>query len=217
MHTLCRQALTMGALALVLAPAADGQDRFHVDAGGILARVNLLTRIEGSESREDGTMFGIEALGRWRRWLVSLEYQQGSVKADVENAVSRDVVLLELLLGIQSTDWLAFVTGPYIRSYTTSAGTEQLFQWEVRGQVDYELLPSVAWTYLDLWIALFGSINVGEDYDGGRGGEIGIRANLPDTRWWGRLSYRIEQADLTQNTRSEIFESLRLTVEFAIR
>jgi len=203
-------------LALAARPAAAQLPRYlGVDIG-------LSSASFQSASPEGGEKLGgFAGVGHWRIVLhpvsIDVAYTQGRLSADTGSAVPRALVDGSLFATYRPVPWLALKTGPHVRTYAATGGTERWMLWEGRAHADAPLLDGEWQAYGELWVALASSVNVTPGSGGARGAEAGLTLKLPQSPVWARLAYAVDQMRLKSDARTESLQSVALTLGFGGR
>ncbi len=207
------------ALLLVCASGAAAQTPVHVvvglSAGAHTARSRTA---DGRELLSGLTLVGEGAVERGSLRL-RIRYGQGHLTPDTgrSTVLGRRFTEGEALLGYRARPWLTLWVGPHARTYATDLGKQRWLFWEIRGQAQVAVLPDRMTSFLEVWGAPAGDVDVRESFGSGRGAEGGIRVRVAGPDVWARLAYRIEQARMGGGTRRETVEAVLLGVAVAVR
>jgi len=203
-------------LALAARPAAAQLPRyFGVDVG--VSSASFQSTAPGGGEK----LSGFAGVGHWRIVLhpvsIDVAYAQGRLSADTGSAVPRALVEGSVLATYRPVPWLALKTGPHVRAFSATGGTERWMLWEGRAHADAPLLDGEWQAYGELWVALASSVNVTPGAGGARGAEAGLTLKLPRSPVWARLAYAVDQMRLKNDARTESLQSVALTLGFGGR
>jgi hypothetical protein len=203
-------------LALAARPAAAQLPRYlGVDVG--VSSASFQSTAPGGGEK----LSGFAGVGHWRIVLrpvsIDVAYAQGRLSADTGSAVPRALVEGSVFATYRPVPWFALKTGPHVRAFAATGGTERWMLWEGRAHADAPLLDGEWQAYGELWVALASSVNVTPGAGGARGAEAGLTLKLPRSPVWARLAYAVDQMRLKNDARTESLQSVALTLGFGGR
>jgi hypothetical protein len=197
-------AATLGLAAARLA----GQTQF-TGAGLVL---NVRARSEaGSVTRASGTAVGFAGSVGFRRFTLEVRYAEGTLQPSDRQSDPRDLVEGAMALRFAATPWLSMQVGPHARRYDTPLGAERWVTWQVGGRGEVAIAGTGVLGHAMLWRGLGLGVNVPPGSGSTRGGEVGVTVDLGPRPFWFALSYGIDQAQVQDAARREIFETLTFT------
>ncbi|MGH7569992.1 MAG: hypothetical protein ACREL9_13665 [Gemmatimonadales bacterium] len=203
--------------AMAQAPSTTPQ--LHATVG--LAAGTHTVRSRTADGRELLTGFTLAGEGVVERGALRLRirYGQGHLTPDTARAtiLERRFTEGEALLGYRARPWLTVWVGPHARTYATHLGKQRWLFWEVRGQAHVTVLADRMTSFLEIWAAPAGDVDVRESFGSGRGAEGGIQVLVAGPDVWARLAYRIEQARMGGGTRRETVDAVLLGVAVPVR
>lgn len=194
---------------VLLLPAvgmAQGGPRLLVGAGASMTR---LERLESAPAL-DGLV--LEASGRFAFRALALEvaYRQGALSAEGDEANPEDLVDGEVMLALRALPWLLFRGGPHLRALVTPAGTERWTRWELRVQVDAELVPNAMRADAELITAVAAAVNTSAG-GSAHGASVGVTLRVANSPAELRLSYEVDRAS-TGGATVEFLQAVGLRV-----
>ena len=175
--------------------------RITVSGGGIVA--NVRAHSEAGLPSAGGTVLGMTASVRLRRFELGVHYLEGSLEA-------RDLVEGAAALRFVATPWLTLHAGPLIRRYDMPSGAERWTVWQLGARADAPISANVR-GHAQLWQGLGLSVNVPPGSGTARGGELGVTYDLPSRPFWFGLAYSIDHASLQNSSRRETVAMLTVT------
>jgi len=202
---------------LLVAAPLQAQLTRYLSAGLDAGSVKLQTApISGTAEVLSGVVIGGSGSLSFR--IVSLHgsYSEGNLTADSGNAASRDLVDGTLMLAIRPVRWLALRAGKHLRSYIGTSGTRRLETWEAGLRVEGPLVGDQVRAHVDAFRSLSASVNVGAALSHLQGGSAGVTFHLPRAPVWGRITYRIDQAETTDGG-TETLDGIILAIGFGGR
>ena len=194
--------------APVRSSAADTTEVFHthpritVSGGGIVA--NVRAHSEAGLPSAGGTVLGMTASARLRRFELGIHYLEGSLEA-------RDLVEGAMALRFVATPWLMLHAGPLIRRYDMPAGAERWTMWQLGARTEAPIVGTSVRGHALLWQGLGLSVNVPPGSGAARGGEFGVTYDLPSRPFWFALAYSIDHASVQSSDRHETVKMLTVT------
>jgi hypothetical protein len=206
-----RPGLVVLALAL-LAPPLHAQLERHAtfSLGGGNTRLTAVTG--AGTARLSGVTIG--GSGRIGGGLLSVEggYRQGSLAPDSGAGTTQDLAEARLMLAVRPVSWLSVLAGPHALAFITPSGTERWLLFEARARAAGTVVSPAVSTYVELWAALGGSVNVGTGSPSARGGEVGITLLFPRSPVWARLAYGMERATQSGSANIRTVEDIRVSI-----
>jgi hypothetical protein len=187
---------------LTSAPSA----RSTITATGAGMVVNVRARSEaGGLPPASGTVLGMTASVRFRRFELGVRYMEGSLQ-------TRDLVEGEAALRFVTTPWLTLHAGPHIRRYETplGGGAERWVSWQFGARTEAPIIGTSVRGHALLWRGLGLSVNVPPGSGSTTGGEVGVTIDASGPFWFG-LAYGIDQATVQGGSRRETVDALTLT------
>jgi hypothetical protein len=127
-------------------------------------------------------------------------------------AAQRDLVQGTLFVGARPMPWLELSAGPVVRAYVTDSASERWVLWQARARVDAPIVAGSLATYAELWRAVASAVSLGPGAGRVQGGEAGVLFQPPQTRFWVRLAYRVDDALVGSVARSETVEAVLVSV-----
>jgi len=194
--------------APVRSSAADTTEVFHthpritVSGGGMVA--NVRAHSEAGLPSAGGTVLGMTASARLRRFELGIHYLEGSLDA-------RDLVEGAVALRFVATPWLVLTAGRWIRRCDMPAGAERWTTWQLGARTEAPIVGTSVRGHALLWQGLGLSVNVPPGSGAARGGEFGVTYDLPSRPIWFALAYSIDHASVQSSDRHETVKMLTVT------
>jgi hypothetical protein len=174
------------------------EDRITGAAAAVM--VNVRAHSEGGLPNASGTVAGMTASARFRRFELGVRYLEGSLG-------TRDLVEGTAALSFVTTPWLTLHAGPQIRRYDSPFGAERWVTWQVGGRAEWPIAGTSVRGYAMLWQGFGLSVNVAPGSGSTRGGEAGMTINGYGPLWF-TLGYGIDQASVTASARRETVKTV---------
>jgi len=171
--------------------------------GGSLVNVHA-TSEAGGQPPARGTVLGLTASVRYRRFELGMRYMEGSLQI-------RDLVEGAAALRFATTPWLTLQTGPQIRRYETPAGAERWVTWLVGARAEAPIIGTSVRGHALGWLGPILSVNVASGSGTTRGGELGVTIDATGPLWFG-VTYGIDQASVRESSRRETVQMLNMSV-----
>ncbi len=211
-----RTAAGLAALACLTAPLA-AQSRLRPLVEASAASLLVRSEVGPTTMTLKGTVVGGEGHLELGRIGLILGYAQGTLSpagggGGGGGAASQDVVEGKVLIAVRPAPWLTLQGGPQARAYVTAGGTQRWLLWRVQARAEPELVPDRVRSFVALFQIVSADINVVEQFDRGRGGEVGVLARLGHSALWARLGYGIEQIRLGGGARLETVDRVAVSV-----
>lgn len=201
--------LPLAAAALALGSTPLAAQSFAVR--GTAASVRETVTQSGTSRLRTGAAWGGEGAFGLGPATLSVRYLQGSVDS-AGGTAPVDYVEGEALLLLRPLRWVAAGFGPHVRSFVETGGTQRRLMWELHGQGIAPLAGSLLEAYLDGWVVVGSTINLGEPLDHGLGVEGGLRVALGRLPVSVRVRYRAERLALGGGSRHETHEQVALAI-----
>jgi len=200
-------------LTIPVSPAIAAAQQAEYAFLGILGSARRQATRGALENQVSGASVGIEGFTGFGKFVLEGRYIQGGV------ADNEDVVEGELMLGYRLREWATLKFGPHIRSFIIDGVTERWSFWEARvrgtGQVYAPESQVLAIdSYVELWMALAGSVNLAGGFGSGRGLEGGVVVRVAGSPIAGRIGYRVDQGNVSGGGRRDVVQELILAVGF---
>ena len=171
---------------------------------------------DAASSRYSGMTIGGALAVRLRKLRLDLRYLEGGLSSDAD-LPDQDIVEGELMLGFAPFSWLVVKTGPHIRSFVTSQGTQRWVFWEGRAALGAKLGSPNLVTYLEAWHVFASDVDAVEPFGSGNGMEAGISYALSKLPFMARLAYRIDNSSLGEGSSSNTVEQLVFAIGWLLR
>jgi hypothetical protein len=167
--------------------------------------LNIRARSEaGGLPPATGTVLGMTASVRLRRFELGVRYMEGSLQ-------TRDLVEGAAVLRFATTAWLTLHAGPQIRRYDMASGAERWVTWQFGARTEAPIFGTSVRGHALLWQGLGLSVNVPPGSGTARGGEVGVTIAASPRPFWFGLTYGIDQASVTGSSRRETVETLTVS------
>lgn len=127
-------------------------------------------------------------------------------------AAQRDMVQATVFVGARPLPWLELSAGPVVRAYVTDSASERWVLWQARARVEAPIVAGSLASYAELWRTLASDVSLGPGAGRVQGGEAGVLYQPPETRFWLRLAYRVDDALVGAMARSETVEAVLVSV-----
>ena len=176
--------------------------RITVSGGGMVA--NVRAHSEAGLPSAGGTVLGMTASARLRRFELGIHYLEGSLEA-------RDLVEGAVALRFVATPWLMLHAGPLIRRYDMPAGAERWTMWQLGARTEAPIVGTTVRGHALLWQGLGLSVNVPPGSGTARGGEFGVTYDMTSRPFWFALAYTIDHASVQSSDRHETVKMLTVT------
>jgi hypothetical protein len=208
-----RAAVALAALAASLAPRlapAQGEPTvaLRADAGVLW--------IHSDTGVARGAMRGPAIAAEARVYVSSLMVGGGLLESRLQPLVGpggqRDLVQGTLFVGARPWPWLELSAGPVVRAYVTDSASERWVLWQARARVEAPIVAGSLASYAELWRTLASDVSLGPGAGRVQGGEAGVLYQPPQTRFWLRLAYRVDDARVGAMARSETVEAVLVSV-----
>jgi hypothetical protein len=204
--------VALAALAALLAPRLAPAQRgaplvvLRADAGVLWTRSD--TGIARGALR--GPALAAEARVYVRGLIVGGGILEGRLQPVVGPGAQRDLVQGTVFVGARPLPWLELSAGPVVRAYVTDSASERWVLWQARARVDAPIVAGSVASYAELWRTVASDVSLGPGAGRVQGGEAGVLFQPPQTRFWVRLAYRVDDALVT--ARSETVEAVLVSV-----
>jgi hypothetical protein len=167
--------------------------------------LNIRARSEaGGLPPATGTVLGMTASVRLRRFELGVRYMEGSLQ-------TRDLVEGAAVLRFATTPWLTVHAGPQIRRYDLAGGAERWVTWQFGARTEAPIVGTSVRGHALLWQGLGLSVNVPPGSGTARGGEVGVTIAPSPRPFWFGLAYGIDQASVTGSSRRETVETFTVS------
>ena len=210
-----RRALLAVCLAGALAEPARAQ-LARTLAGGLGA--GSVRSVVSDAAGTTGTLTGVAVGGGGSLHLGPVylggTYLQGRLLPDTGSSAARDLVEAGLTLAARPVTWLSLGGGLLVRGYIMPSGTERWILGVLRARAEGAILTPVIRTHVELWRAVSAEVNIGTGSGSAQGGEAGLTLRLPQTPFWGRLTYAIDRATIADGSRAETLERVAIAVGY---
>lgn len=176
--------------------------RITASGGGMVA--NVRAHSEAGLPSAGGTVLGMTASARLRRFELGIHYLEGSLE-------TRDLVEGAATLRYVTTPWLTLHAGRLIRRYDMPSGAERWTLWQLGARAEAPIGGTSVRGHALLWQGLGLSVNVPPGSGTARGGEFGVTFDLPSRPFWFALAYSTDHASLQSSSRRETVQMLTVT------
>lgn len=199
-------------LALALPAGLAGQLPLRFALGATSGQWHVSSTFPGGSEELSAPMIGFEGVADVWRLGLEVRYLQADLDPSTVSTLTRESADLRLMLAVRPTSWLSVGTGPHLRSYVTSIGTQRWRLWEVMVRGQAFIIPDLAKGYAEVWGVVAHDVNVEEDWDYGEGADVGMVVALPRPPLWIKLGYRIELYRLGDGARREVTDGLMVSL-----
>jgi hypothetical protein len=205
--------VALAALAALVAPRralAQGEPIVALRADAGVLWIHSDTGVARGAMR--GPAVAAEARVSVRGLVVGGGILEGRLQPLVGAAAQRDLVQATLFVGARPLPWLELSAGPVVRAYVTDSASERWVLWQGRARVEAPIVAGSLASYAELWRTLASDVSLGPGAGRVQGGEAGVMFWPPETRFWVRLAYRVDDALVGNTARSETVEAVLVSV-----
>jgi hypothetical protein len=179
-------------------------------AGGVSASSATVARSGGATSELAGPILGAGGRVGMGRFSLHATYLEGQLTPQAGSVGGKEVMAeASLLLSAEVGNGFSVGVGPRARAFIAPGGTVRWMRVEARGRYEAVVIPGRASADIELWQVLSAEVNALGGANGGRGGQVGLNIELPNSPFALRLAYTADRVSFV-NGASEFLDGAEL-------
>lgn len=199
-------------LGLMAGRPAAAQVQNHLSAEALLSTARFRGTTPGGEEALTGVLAGGRARFTVGSYALEVQYVQGHLSSDSGTTAARTYVDGSVFVAFRATPWLVLKAGPHFRAYVAPGGTERWALWECRARMEAPIVPGTLRAHVEGWASLVSGVNADPGAAGARGGEVGMVLHVAQSPLLVRLAYTVDQEAMRSSVRTEVLETVILSI-----